>query len=217
MSKIEVHIADDHPTVVEGFKALMKAHNISVSGTSYNGEQTIKWFKDQSADVLILDISMPKKNGFEVLRFLKNKNQKTIIVSGYLTDHFVRESLQLGALGYVSKRDTASCIIEAIYSVIRGEQYLSKEVIDTTANSIELRLDNEQELEQELAHLGLSTKEIEVFKLVARNYSSDEIADELDVTGNTIRTYFKRIRDKLKIKKMIGVVRYVYEQGYYKK
>ena len=216
--KITVHIADDHPTIIEGFKSLLKLYNIDIVGSSLNGKETIQWFKENKADILILDLAMPIVNGTDVLKhFYKNNKytQKIIVVSNYFQKSFVSESFNLGASGYVGKSDASECIIEAIEEVHKGNQYTSISIKENRKINQRAVLQNEKELEENLIHNGLSDRQIEVFKMVAQNYSSEEISGKLEISKSTFRTHIGKIIEKLNLKNRIGIIRYVQQRKHY--
>ena len=106
MKKIKVHIADDHQILIDGIYAVLSSEeNIEVVGSSLNGEDVLKWFASNEADILILDINMPIVDGIEVLQsFIKiGFQQKTIILSSYDDIKLIKEVLKIGAKGFLAK------------------------------------------------------------------------------------------------------------------
>ena len=130
-TKIKVHIADDHQILIDGIEAVLKnEENIEVVGHSLNGQDVIDWLEINKADVLVLDINMPKLDGIEVLTHLQKKGieQPTIILSSYDDVKLVKEVLKIGADGFLAKKCAGENIVEAIKSVHEGDQYFSKGV-----------------------------------------------------------------------------------------
>ncbi|WP_299125748.1 response regulator transcription factor [uncultured Tenacibaculum sp.] len=204
---MDVHIADDSQIIIEGFKSLLLQYNINIVGTSNNGLEVIEWLKNNTADVVILDISMPLKNGIEVVEYLnENKiDQKVIIVSGFLQFDFIRNTVGKGAQGFVSKQFASLNIIDALNVVYNGGTYFS---IDVQELLIKECLNFDQNSNSEFASymLGksLSKQEMNILLLHAKNYNSSEISEELNIKKSTIRTYTARIRDKLNLDSKIG-------------
>ncbi|VAW23703.1 hypothetical protein MNBD_BACTEROID04-1142, partial [hydrothermal vent metagenome] len=133
LEKIKVYIADDHQLLIDGIVAVLGSEkNIEVVGYSLNGESVINWFKTNTADILILDINMPKIDGVGVLQyfFKNNFQQKVIILSSYDDTKLIKEVLKIGASGFLAKKCAAENIIEAINVVYSGEQYFSKSIQD---------------------------------------------------------------------------------------
>ena len=118
---ITVHIADDHQILIDGVKAVLDLEpNIEVTGFSLNGLEVVEWFKENQADVLVLDINMPELDGIQVLKSLKGeKNRPEIIVlSSYDDVKLVKEVLQMGAKGFVPKKSAGEHIVNAVYKVV---------------------------------------------------------------------------------------------------
>ena len=125
--KIYVHVADDHKILIEGIIAVVNTDkDIEIKGYSLSGLEVIDWFKkrDNKADVLILDITMPLLDGFEVLKYFRDNrlDQKVIVLSSYDDVKIVQEVLNLGASGYISKNNAGEHIIKAIKAVANGDQ-----------------------------------------------------------------------------------------------
>lgn len=203
-----VHIADDNQIIIEGFKALFDINNINLVGTSNNGVELINWLKNNSTDIVILDISMPLKNGIEVLEYFNtNKiNQKVIIVSEYLELEFIRKTIGNGALGYVSKQFAAVDIIKALTVVDNGgtffstdvQEFLIKECLSFHANS-------NNEFATSMLEKSLSKQELKILLLHAQEYSSQKISEELSISKSTVRSYKTRMREKVNLEPKKGL------------
>jgi two-component system, NarL family, invasion response regulator UvrY len=129
--KIKVHVADDHMVLIEGIIAMVNTDDaIEVIGYSQTGTKVLEWFKDNKADVLILDVNMPEKDGIEVLKSLNAKDQKPkiIMLSSFDDIRFVKELTTFGADGFVAKTSAGDHIIKAIKSVYNGQSYFNDEV-----------------------------------------------------------------------------------------
>jgi len=133
LKKIKVHIADDHQILIDGIIAVLSTEeNIEIVGYSLNGADVLTWFASNEADVLILDINMPKVDGIAVLQNFKDTNflQKVIVLSSYDEIKLIKEVLKIGALGFLAKKCAAENIIEAINTVNKGKQYFEKSIQD---------------------------------------------------------------------------------------
>lgn len=204
---MKVYIAEDHPLVIQGFKKLLKAHSINVTGHSLNGQALLDFLENNSVDIVILDISMPKITGLEVLKVLKNKTEKPniIIVSGYIQITFIKDALENGAKGFVSKTLAAKSIIDAIRTVYNGKTYLSSDVK-------QVLIENQmQDFNPDNIYVGnllasfLSEQELEVVKLMVNDFTNNEISENLNISNDTVRSYTRRIREKLNIKSNVGI------------
>ena len=129
--KIKVHVADDHMVLIEGIIAMINTDDtIEVVGYSQTGTEVLNWFKKESADVLVLDINMPEKDGIEVLKAFKEikDRPKIIMLSSFDDIRFIQELTTIGADGFIAKTSAGDHIIKAIKSVYGGESYFDEEV-----------------------------------------------------------------------------------------
>tara|TARA_B110000090_G_scaffold101923_1_gene114544 strand:+ start:5820 stop:6473 length:654 start_codon:yes stop_codon:yes gene_type:complete len=206
---MRVHITDDHHLIVEGLKNLLVSNNIEVVGTSSNGVELIAWLQDNTADIIILDVYMPKLNGIEVLtHFTKNKiNQKTILLSSELTKELLEKSHNLGAKGYLLKEEAYSEIIIALQTVYDDDEiFYSKGVKRFIVLEKPTLLEKPLGLDFDYLESNLSPQELRVLSLLCKGLNSNEISEKTNISTSTIRTYLKRAREKLKIKTNIGLV-----------
>ena len=207
---IRVHIADDHQVLIDGIEAVLKIEpKITVVGTSVNGLQVLEWFEENIADVLILDINMPKLDGIEVLKALKKKeiSTKPIVLSSYEDIKLVRKVLNLGALGFLGKNCAAEQIVKAILSVAEGEEYFSKSVLQEMLSFVGIK---ERLTARPDGYYGrpLSERELEILKYVSCELNSKEIGNILNISPSTVETYRKKLLKKLDVKNSVGMVMY---------
>ena len=212
--KIYVHVADDHKILIEGIIAVINTdEDIETIGYSLTGKEVIDWVnnKDNKADVLILDITMPVLDGIEVLTYFKERNikQKVIILSSYDDVKIVQEMLSLGCKGYITKNNAGEHIIEGIKAVHRGEQYFSsdlhKDLIDILSGH---KLIVDGEMPEDMLLEELTERELKVLRLISKEYNTTEIADMLNLAISTVKTYRKSLLRKLKVKNVVGLVMY---------
>jgi len=211
--KIQVHVADDHKILIEGIIAVINTDkDIEIKGYSLTGKEVIDWFDDEenTADVLILDITMPVLDGFEVLKhFKKNKiDQKVIVLSSYDDIKIVQEVLNLGCRGYISKNNAGEHVVKAIKTVANGNQYFSNDIQENLLKSFMGEEVPQGELPDKLLKESLTERELEVLKLVSKEYSTIEIADFLNLSVNTVETYRKRLLKKINVKNAVGLAMY---------
>ena len=205
---ITVHIADDHQILIDGVKAVLDLEpNIEVIGYSLNGLQVVEWFKENQADVLVLDINMPELDGIEVLKKLKgHKNKPEIIVlSSYDDVKLVKEVLQMGAKGFVPKKSAGEHIVNAVYKVAEGNQYFTDDIKEKMMQTLlNGQVKNEGSQDGVLIS-SLTKREVQVLKLVAQQYSTREIGDELHISESTVETHRKNLMKKVKVKNSVGL------------
>ncbi|WP_372744952.1 response regulator [Lutibacter sp.] len=212
LEKIRVHIADDHQILIDGIIAVLSAEeNIEVVGFSNNGEDVLKWFTANRADVLLLDINMPKVDGIAVLQNLNELNfqPKVIVLSSYDDTKLIKEVLKIGAVGFLAKKCAGEHIVEAINKVNNGEQYFEKSIQQKLLSTFTNQSQSNDFISQDGPFFSsLTPRELEVLQLIARQYNSREISDELHISVNTVETHRKNLIAKLNVKNVVGLAIY---------
>ena len=211
--KIYVHVADDHKILIEGIMAVINTDkDIEIRGYSLTGQEVIDWFSDKNnhADVLILDITMPILDGFEVLKHFKKKkiDQKVIILSSYDDVKIVQEVLNLGCKGYISKNNAGEHIVNAIKAVANGDQYFSNDIQNILLKSLSGQMVPQGEMPDKFLLDTLTERELDVLKLITKENSTIEMADLLNLSVNTVETYRKSLLKKLNVKNSVGLAMY---------
>jgi DNA-binding NarL/FixJ family response regulator len=208
--KIKVYLADDHQMLIEGMKAVIKTNdNFEVVGFSLNGIQLIEQVEKTRADILVMDINMPEKDGIEVLKELSNtkKSFKVIVLSSYDDLKLVKEVINLGARGYLTKQSVGDNIIEALTEVHNGEEYFCNIMQDKILASFSQNNKND-DLSELLPPIYLTNRELVIIKLIALEYSGKMISEKLFISTNTVETHRKNLLKKLNVKSSIGLVKY---------
>ena len=213
IQKIYVHVADDHKILIEGIVAVINTDkDIAIKGYSLTGEEVTNWFSDKKnkADVLILDITMPILDGFEVLKYFNDHkiNQKVIILSSYDDVKIVQEMLKLGCQGYITKNNAGEHIVQAIKAVANGEQYFSDDIQRVLLQSLSKKETPQGDVPNSFLLDNLTEREVEVLRLITKEYNSIQIADELHLSVNTIETHRKKLIKKLNVKNAVGLAMY---------
>lgn len=210
--KIKVHVADDHMILIEGIIAMLNTDkNIEVVGYSLTGKQVIEWFETNEADVLVLDINMPELDGIGVLKKFnkKKKHQKIIMLSSYDDPKLVKELTTYGADGFISKTSAGEHILKAIYSVYEGVSYFSDDIREGLFKIMVGEKVVEGNRPDKNIIDALTERELEILKLIAKEYSTPEMADQLLLSVNTIDTYRKSLLKKLNVKNAVGLAMFV--------
>lgn len=208
-NKITVHIADDHQILIDGVMAVLDLEeDIEVVGYSLDGNQVIEWFSERSADVLILDINMPKLDGIGVLKEFDSYDDvpNVIILSSYDDIKLVKEVLGMGAMGFVTKKSAGEHIVRAIRKVRQGEQYFSDEIKEKmmkTLMSKPLKMDDSN-IEGVLIS-SLTRREYQILKLIAQQYTTKEISETLHISDSTVETHRKNLIKKTNVKNSVGL------------
>jgi DNA-binding NarL/FixJ family response regulator len=211
MSKdIRIHLADDHQIIIHGIQTLLNTvPNFQVVGFSLNGTTVYEDVLKNKADVLVLDISMPEKDGIEVVKEfgLKGFPCRVIILSSYDDLKLIKEIMDMGVTGYLTKQCAGDSIIEAIQTVANGEEYFCETIrgkifSNATKNNPKLNIYKPN------VNPLLTEREIEIIILIALEYTGKEISEQLYISTNTVETHRKNIMKKLKAKNTIGIVKY---------
>lgn len=208
--KIRIHLADDHQVLIDGLTNLLQTvNNFEVVGNSLDGTTVYDDVIKNNAEILVLDISMPKKDGIEVLKEFSQRELpcKVIILSSYDDLKIIKEVMKLGAKGYLTKKCAGENIIEAIDAVHQGQEYFCDAVREKIFNSF---THNNPKLSKPVYTENpiLSAREIEIITLISLEYSSKEISEQLFISINTVETHRKNIMKKLQTKNTIGLVKY---------
>ena len=199
---IEVLIADDHPIVREGIKSIIKTQpDIIIKKEVGNGSDVIRSLKNGKYDILLLDISLPKKSGVDVLGEILRLNLKvkTIILSIHDEIEFIVRTFKLGAMGYLTKDMVSTELIKAIKHVYAGNKYIPLNVAEELTKYFEY---------EDYPHRKLSNREYEVMLLIAKGKSISEIATSLNLSEKTVSTYRRRILEKLNLKSNADIIYY---------
>lgn len=199
MNKIRILLADDHPVVREGTRRMLeKEADFEVTGEAGDGEEVVKLAKECSPDVALIDIVMPKINGIEATRQIKEScpSVAVLILSAYDDDEFVFNLLEAGAAGYLLKSAHSQELVTAIRAVREGESVLHPSII---SKSLKRFVPGPNKISLHNRSDELSEREIEVLKLATRGLSNQEIATELNLSLRTVQAYFTHVIKKLQV------------------
>jgi DNA-binding NarL/FixJ family response regulator len=201
---IKLLIADDHPLVMEGLKQIIKqTSDIIVVDEACNGGEVLNKLEMNNYDVILLDFSMPQKNGIEILNEVKKKNVKTpiLILSIHPEEIYAIRCLKAGAYGYLTKDSAPNELILAIRKVSMGEKYIRPSLAEKLVDALKVGFD-------ESFHGVLSNREYQVMLLLASGKSMQEIAEELFLSVKTVSTYKTRILKKMKMRNTSEIISY---------
>ena len=194
-NQIRIIISDDHALIREGLKQLLEFDgDISVIEEAANGEECIEKVVRYNPDVLLLDINMPKKNGIEVLENIRDRglNQKVIILTVHNEVEYMLKAMDLGVNGYILKDSCSSEIKQAIYTVMKGEVFIQKELVPIL-NSKLLKRDIDKEKIK-----SLTNRELEILKLVSHGQSNKDLASALNISERTVKNHLSSLFKKYK-------------------
>jgi DNA-binding NarL/FixJ family response regulator len=192
MPDIHVLIADDHPIVCKGIRNILDpAPGIKVSGEAHSGAETLQMIADLKPDVLLLDMELPDMNGVEVIRQIADSGTslRVLGLSSYDDSQYISELLASGAAGYLIKDEVPESIVEAVRGVARGETgWLSRKA----ATRLGELLQREKE-----GNLDLTSRELDVLRLVSQGKTNGEIGYELSISEKTVEKHLATIYRKL--------------------
>ena len=193
---INILIADDHAIVREGLKNIIaETLDIVVKDEANNGAEVIKKILKNDYDMIVLDITMPGRDGIDVLKQIKSfkPDLGILIMSMHPEDQFAYRALKLGASGYINKKRAPREMIEAIRKVASGRIYISNSFAEKMA--VDLQIDTKLPL-----HKKLSDREHEVIRMITSGRTAKEISVELSLSSKTISTYRTRVLEKMNMK-----------------
>jgi DNA-binding NarL/FixJ family response regulator len=208
---IKVFIADDQAMVREGFGALLGAQpDMVVVGDAANGATAVTGVRDLAPDVVLMDIRMPVMDGLEATRRLAG-GPKILILTTFDLDDYVYEALRAGASGFLLKDAPAADLINAVRVVAAGDGLLAPSV--TRRLIAEFAARPQHDKPRPAALNALTPRETDVLRLIARGRSNHEIAEDLVVAEQTVKTHIGRILAKLNLRDRAQAVVFAYETG----
>ncbi len=207
--KIRVMIADDHEIVREGLMHVVsKTDDIEVIGQAENGKEIIEKLAGQEPDVLLLDLEMPEKNGWEALKFCQENRPalEVLILSVYPESFYGVRLIQAGASGYLNKNTATKQVVEAIRTINNGDMFISEELAKQIKKRPRKRNGN-------ALHDMLSAREFEIFSLIIGGKKLINIAEELSISVGTVSTHRTRILKKFNMESNAELVSYAISAG----
>lgn len=205
--KIKVLIVDDHPVLRQGLKLLInQERDLTVCGEAEDAEQALQAIKTLKPNLAIVDLSLKKASGIELIKEIKNLYPRliTLVLSIHDESFYAERALRAGAKGYIMKQEGTETIVKAVHQVLKGEIYLSegmsKKLLQTAFAGE--RMGGASSPQQ------LTDRELEVLRLVGKGFSTQEIADQIYLSVKTIETHHKNIREKLHLDSSLKLRQY---------
>lgn len=199
---IRVMLVDDHAVVRAGYRMLLKhSANIEVIAEADNGESACKQYNELHPDIVVMDLSLPGIGGLEAIRRIiaRDPNARILVFSMHEDTIFVEQALQAGALGYMTKSGAPEALIEAVRALADGKTHLDKNIAE--------RLAFQKMRGKDTPFSGLSTREFEIFCLLAEGHNNSEIAKRLSLSYKTIANYSTQIKNKLEVSSIAEIAR----------
>lgn len=200
---LRVILVDDHPIMMDGVKSLLSGEEgIEVVFQADDGKKVFDFLLHGEADVVITDFNMPGMDGLSLIHAMKklHPDMKIIVLSMHDEVHLVKEILRAGVQGYVVKKDTHKELIQAIREVKDGRIFLSNDI--NKLLMVNLQNPDEGRL--------LTDREREILKLIAKEYTNKDIAEELFISERTVETHRKNIFRKTGTTSLVGLIKFAY-------
>ena len=206
---MNILIADDHAIVRKGLIQLLREEYPFAEVTeANNSSEVFEKVRGKIWDIIILDISMPGRNGVDVLKQLRADGLKApiLMLSMHPEEQFALRVLKAGASGFLNKDSATDELVAAVRKVLTGRKYITVTMAEKLADSAAENFDKSP-------HELLSDREMQVFQMIAQGKTVSEIADEISLSVNTISTYRTRIMEKMMLNNNAELTRYAIENG----
>jgi DNA-binding NarL/FixJ family response regulator len=206
---IRLLIVDDHAIVRHGLRQVVaESADIEVAAEAGSSAEAMRLVRENTYDLVLLDISLPDKNGIETLKQIKRDKPAlpVIMLSMHAEDEFGVRALKAGALGYVHKKSAHEQLVAAIRQVMSGRRYISPDLAEELARSV-------GESSEKRPHELLSDREFDTLRMLAGGKSLTEIAESLSISPKTVSVYRTRLLEKMKLKNNAEIAHYAFKNG----
>ena len=214
--RVRIIVADDHHVVRTGFATMLDTQpDFSVIGTARDGAEAVRLGRELAPDVVLMDVRMPGMDGIEATRQLAGPGlggPRILILTTFDLDQYVYDALRAGASGFLLKDVTAERLFDAVRVIAAGDALLSPGVTRRLISEF-TRIKPPPDAPPAAALAGLTPRETQVLRLVAAGLSNPEIAAQLVVTEETVKTHVSRILRKLALRDRTQAVVIAYETG----
>jgi two-component system, NarL family, invasion response regulator UvrY len=200
----EVLVADDHAIIRDGLRKILDdTQDLRVAGEAANGNAVMEQVRARDWDLLVLDISMPGRNGLELIKLVKSERPRLpiLVFSMHHEEQYAVRAIRAGAAGYLSKEGDTDLLLPAMRKVAAGGMFISPKVADLLAMDISPQVQN-------LPHTTLTNREFEIFSRIVRGISLTAIAEELSLSVKTVSTHKSHILAKMDMATQVDLVRY---------
>ncbi|TXE11194.1 response regulator [Algoriphagus aquimarinus] len=203
MKKYQILLVDDHKILLEGTQSLLSGlENYEVAATASSGKEAIDLLKTKDFDILVTDYELPDFSGLEIIRLAHSINPdiKVIVLSMHDDPSVVKELLKENIDSFVLKNDAHSSLMRALDKVTSGKKYFSDEISEILVRQINSPTEKSD----------LSPRETEIIKLIARDFSTKQIAEVLFISEKTVETHRKNILRKTDCSSLVSLVNYAH-------
>lgn len=207
--KIEVLVADDHAIIRDGLKKILAdTDDLVVAGEATSGVETLEQVRARDWSVVVLDLSMPGRNGLELIRLIRAERPKLpiLVFSMHSEEQFAVRAIRSGASGYLTKESDSDLLLPAIRKVAEGGMYFSQKVVALLAADVAKPVAG-------LPHLRLTDREFDIFMRIVKGVSPADIAADLSLSVKTVSSHKSHIIEKMGLSSQMDLVRYAVTHG----
>jgi len=207
---IKILVVDDHQIVRRGLATLLISRNgMQVVGEAADGEEAIVKARHLNADVILMDLIMPRLGGLEAIRTIRAEDPtaRILVLTSFDEDSRVSAAIKAGALGYLRKDASPDDLIHAIRNTAKGASYLPQEIVQKLIRDLQHTTTTTQ------IGIDLTDREIDVLAAIAKGLSNQEIADTLFISTTTVRTHVRNLLGKLGVANRTQAALYAVESG----
>jgi DNA-binding NarL/FixJ family response regulator len=215
MNESRILIADDHAMIRNGVRGLLSGDKeLVVVGEASTGAEAVTQYKILKPDLLILDISMPDMNGMEVANTVLKDDPaaRIIILSMYDDEDYISRCVKQGVKGYVVKNESGAELTRAVKSVLRGKSYFSHQVQQSVFKKYSDSTPDKK-IEEPEDDLKLTSREVEIVRLIAEGLTSHQMAEKLLISARTVETHRANLLKKVGVKNAIELVKKIEKLG----
>jgi len=201
---IKVLLADDHTLVRDGLRHILQsASGFEIAGEAWDGVTTVALIRSTEAKVLVLDLSMPGRNGVELIKQIKDEKPalRILVLTMHGEQQYAVRAFKAGASGYLTKESASAELVGAVTKIASGGVYISLSMAERFAQNL-------NEPAEALPHQRLSDREFEIFRRIVAGESITQIANELCLSVKTVSTHKTRILEKMEMPNENALVRY---------
>jgi DNA-binding NarL/FixJ family response regulator len=197
---------------IDGIRSLLSSiAHYSIVGEAHNGQEALEKIKNLKPDLVLLDMNMPIMDGLQTLKIIKEKHQsvKVIMLTMFDTREYIQKLLKNGANGYILKNTGKEELSQGIETVMSGQAFYSKQVMERIMEGL-------QGIKEDKSSYGvieITEREKDVLKLLVKEFTTQEIADKLFISVNTVETHRKNLISKLGVRNLAGLVKYAMQNG----
>ncbi|MDZ7720359.1 MAG: response regulator transcription factor [Balneolaceae bacterium] len=212
MANVKIALADDHKIVRDGIKTMLESQpEIDVVAEASDGEEIQKKLEDTLVDLVIMDISMPVKDGIQATKELKENHPdvKVLALTMSNDDLHIRQMIQAGASGYIMKSAGRQDLKDAIETIMSGQHYFS----DEATQSIMMDLVKGKGTSTKLDAVHITDRELEILELIVQEYTNQEIAEKLYISPRTVDAHRRNLLQKTGARNTAGLVKYAFQHN----